>query len=181
MERANVSVYTYAYVHIYRGCARITEQTHIVDRQHPLSTSKKSTRIPWFISFPMSTFQPSYIKQEMRYGRLPESMSIYPYSEWLYAWREGKTIFLANKMHENVGADVTVVDMKKEKEKRAYDAEHSCIIWQCVTEHSEKIDVSAKQCCTIKFCVCLRKMPSETTILFKEAFGKEMFGDSTIR
>ncbi len=38
----------------YKGWPRITEQTRIADRQCPLSTSGKSTRIPWFISFPTS-------------------------------------------------------------------------------------------------------------------------------
>ncbi len=33
----------------------------------------------------------------------------------------------------------------------------------------------------IKFCVRLKKMPSETTTFLKEAFGKEMLGDSMIR
>ncbi len=42
---------------IYKGWPRITEQTRIVDRQCPLSTSGKSTRILWFISFPTSTHQ----------------------------------------------------------------------------------------------------------------------------
>ncbi len=61
-----------------------------------------------------------------------------------------------------------------------YDAEHSCIARQCVTEYSEKIDVSVEQRCAIKFCVCLKKTPSETTVLLKEAFGKETISDSTI-
>ncbi len=42
------------------------------------------------------------------------------------------------------------------------------------------MDVPVEQCGEIKFCVCLKKMPSETTTLLKEAFGKEMLGDSTI-
>ncbi len=40
--------------------------------------------------------------------------------------------------------------------------------------------MSVEQRSTIKFCVCLKKMLSETTTLLKEAFGKEMLGDSTI-
>ncbi len=58
----------------------------------------------------------------------------------------------------------TAVDAKKEK-KWAYDAEHSCIARQCVAEYSEKIDVFGKQCYAIKFCVHLKKTPSETTAL----------------
>ncbi len=38
-----------------------------------------------------------------------------------------------------------------------------------------------EQRCTIKFCVRLKKMPSETTALLKEAFGKESLGDPMIR
>ncbi len=38
----------------YKGWPRITEQTIIVDRQRPLSTSGKSTHISGFISFPTS-------------------------------------------------------------------------------------------------------------------------------
>ncbi len=45
----------------------------------------------------------------------------------------------------------------------------------------KKMYVFAQQCCAIKFCVHLKKMPSETTMLLKEAFGKETLGDSTIR
>ncbi len=41
--------------------------------------------------------------------------------------------------------------------------------------------VSAKQCCTIKFCVRLKKTSSETTALLKEAFEKETLGDLTIQ
>ncbi len=33
-----------------------------------------------------------------------------------------------------------------------------------------------EQRCTIKFCARLKKMPSETTALLKEAFGKELLG-----
>ncbi len=50
-----------------------------------------------------------------------------------------------------------IVDVKKEK-KRAYDAEHSCIVRQSIAEYSEKMDVSAEQCYAIKFCVRLKKM-----------------------
>ncbi len=57
-----------------------------------------------------------------------------------------------------------------------YNAEHSCIAKQCVAKHSDKIDVSAEQRCAIKFCVHLKKTPSETTALLKEALG-----DLTIR
>ncbi len=63
----------------------------------------------------------------------------------------------------------TAVDVKKEK-KRAYDAEHSCIGRQWVTEYLEKMDVSTEQCCVFKFCARLKKTSSETTILLKEAF-----------
>ncbi len=59
-----------------------------------------------------------------------------------------------------------------------YDAEHSCIARQCVAEYLEKMNVSAEQRCVIKFC---GQTLSETTTLLKEAFGKETFGDSTIR
>ncbi len=40
--------------------------------------------------------------------------------------------------------------------------------------------MSAEQRCAIKFGVLLKKTPSETTRLLKEAFRKEMLGDSTI-
>ncbi len=40
--------------YLYKGWRRITEQTHIADRQRSLSTSGKSTHISWFISFPTS-------------------------------------------------------------------------------------------------------------------------------
>ncbi len=42
------------------------------------------------------------------------------------------------------------------------------------------MDVSLEQCCAIKFCVCLKKTPSETTTLLKEAFRREVLGDLTI-
>ncbi len=61
-----------------------------------------------------------------------------------------------------------------------YDAEHSCIARQCVVEYLEKMNVSVEQRCVIKFCVCLKKTPGETTMLLKEEFGKETLGDSTI-
>ncbi len=70
--------------------------------------------------------------------------------------------------------------MKKERKKRACGTEHSCIARQCITEYSEKVDVSAKQRCAIKFCVHLNKTQSEMTKLLKDAFGREMFGDLTI-
>ncbi len=70
--------------------------------------------------------------------------------------------------------------MLKEKKKWAYDAEYSYITKQCVVEYSEKMDMSAEQHCMIKFCVHLKKIPSETTVLLKEAFGKGTLGDSTI-
>ncbi len=73
----------------------------------------------------------------------------------------------------------TAVDAKKDK-KRAYDIKHSCIARQCVAEYLEKINVSAEQHCVIEFCVLLKKTPSETTTLLKEAFGKKMLGDSTM-
>ncbi len=43
------------------------------------------------------------------------------------------------------------------------------------------MDVYVEQCCAIKFCVRFKKMLSETTALLKEAFGKEMLGDSMIQ
>ncbi len=43
------------------------------------------------------------------------------------------------------------------------------------------MDVSTEQHCAIKFCVCLKKTPSETTALLKEPFGKETLGDPKIR
>ncbi len=73
----------------------------------------------------------------------------------------------------------TAVDVKKKK--RAYDAEHMCIARQCIAEYLEKMDVSMEQRCTIKFCMCLKKIPCETTTLLKESFGKETLGDSMIR
>ncbi len=69
----------------------------------------------------------------------------------------------------------TAVDMKKEK-KRAYEAEHSCIARQCVAEYSERMDVSVRTTMrdqilyAIKFYARLKKTPSETTALLKEAF-----------
>ncbi len=74
----------------------------------------------------------------------------------------------------------TAVNVKNKK-KRSYDAEHSCIARQCVTEYSEKMGVSVEQRCTNKFCVSLKKMLSETTELLKEVFGKEMLCDLTIQ
>ncbi len=74
----------------------------------------------------------------------------------------------------------TAVDVKKEKK---VTARHKTL-WiprQCVTEYSEKMDVSEEQRCEIKFRVRLKKMPSETTVWLKEAFGKETLGDSMIR
>ncbi len=70
----------------------------------------------------------------------------------------------------------TAVDVKL-----AYNTEHSCIAGPRVAEYLEKMNVSVEQHCMIKFCVRLRKTQSETTTLLKEAFGKEMLGDSTIR
>ncbi len=107
-------------------------------------------------------------------------MFTYSYSEELRVWREGKTIFSADKTHENVEADV-YSSRREERKKRAYNAEHLCITRQCVAEYSEKMDVSAEQHCAIKFCVHLKKTSNETTVLLKEAFGMEMLGDSTIR
>ncbi len=72
----------------------------------------------------------------------------------------------------------TVVDVKKEKKQVYY---RTLVYHQCVPEYLEKMDVSGEQRCTIKFCACLKKTQSETTTLLKEAFGKEMLGDSTIR
>ncbi len=74
----------------------------------------------------------------------------------------------------------TAVDVRKEK-KRANNAEHLHFARQCVVEYSEKMDVSAEQHCVIKLCVHLKKIPIETITLLKEAFGKEMLSDSTIR
>ncbi len=74
----------------------------------------------------------------------------------------------------------TAVDVKKEK-KRAYDAEHSCITRPCVAEYSEKMDVYVEQRCVIKFCVRLKKTPSETTALLKEVSRKKMLGNLTIQ
>ncbi len=42
------------------------------------------------------------------------------------------------------------------------------------------MDVPAEQRCTLKFYVRLKKTPSETTTLLKEAFWKETLGDLTI-
>ncbi len=106
---------------------------------------------------------------------------MYSYGERLCAQREGKMIFSADKKHENVGADVYHSwREERKKEKREYDAEHSCSATH-VTEYLEKPDASAKQRCAIKFCVRLKKTPSETTTLLKKAFGKETIGDSKIR
>ncbi len=44
----------------------------------------------------------------------------------------------------------------------------------------KKMDVWAEQHCAIKFYERLKKMPSETTVLLKEAFGKETLDDSMI-
>ncbi len=56
----------------YRGWPRITEQTLIVDSQHPLSTSGKNTHILWFISFPTGACWLPYIEREARYSWLPK-------------------------------------------------------------------------------------------------------------
>ncbi len=53
-------------------------------------------------------------------------------------------IFLADKTHEKVGADVYSSQCEERKKKGAYNAEHSCITGQRVAEYSEKIDVSAE-------------------------------------
>ncbi len=66
----------------------------------------------------------------------------------------------------------TAVYVKKEK-KQAYDAEHLCITRQCIAENSEKMDLSEEQCCAIKFCARLKKTPSETTALLKNAFERK--------
>ncbi len=98
-------------------------------------------------------------------------MLTYPYGKQLCMWREGKNNFLG---------DVYSSRCEERKKKRVYDAEHSCIAKQCVAEYSEKMDVSVEQHCTIKCYVCSKKTLSETTVLLKEAFGKEPSGDSTI-
>ncbi len=67
-----------------------------------------------------------------------------------------------------------------EERKKAGVQCRTCVYRQCATEYSEKINKSVEQCCVIKFCVFLKKMPSEMTTLIKEAFGKKMLGDSTI-
>ncbi len=92
----------------------------------------------------------------------------------------GKTIYSADKTQENTGADV-YGSQCEERKKQAHDAEHSCIARQCVAEYLEKMNVSAEQRCVIKFCVHLKKSLSETTALLKEAFGKEMLSNLTIR
>ncbi len=100
----------------------------------------------------------------------------------MIVWVEkGKTIFSADKMHENMGPDVYSSRREERKKKRAYDAEHSCIARQYIAEYLEKMDVSAEQRYAIKFCVRLKKMPRETIALLKEEFGKKILGDSTIR
>ncbi len=75
--------------------------------------------------------------------------------------------------HENVGTDVYSIQHKGKK-KRAYNIEHSCI----TSVSLEKMNVSAEQLCTIRFCVRLKKTPSETIALLKEVFGKETLDDS---
>ncbi len=71
------------------------------------------------------------------------------------------------------------VDMKKDKKVSVW--RRTLVYRQCVAEYLEKMDASAEQHCTIKICVCLKKTPNETAALLKEAFGKEMLGDLTIR
>ncbi len=84
-------------------------------------------------------------------------------------------------MHKNLGADIYSSRCEERKKKRAYDVEHSCIATQCVTEYYEKMNVSAEQHCTIKFCAYLKKMSSEIIMLLKEAFRKETLGDWMIQ
>ncbi len=70
----------------------------------------------------------------------------------------------------------------RHEERKKVSVRHRTLVYhQCVTEYSEKMEVSAEQRYTIKFCVRLKKTMSETTALLKETFGKEMLGDSTIR
>ncbi len=59
----------------YKGWPKITEQTRIVDRQCPLSTSGKSTRISWFISFPMSARQHRSAEWWVRYRHVRSPLS----------------------------------------------------------------------------------------------------------
>ncbi len=42
------------------------------------------------------------------------------------------------------------------------------------------MNVFVEQRCVIKFCVRFKKRPSETTVLLKKAFGKEMLSNLTI-
>ncbi len=89
-----------------------------------------------------------------------------------------KMIFSDDKTLDNVGVDV----YSSWREEKKVSVRHRTLVnRQCVTEYLEKMDVSAEQCCVIKFCMRLKKIPSEILALLKEAFGKEMLGDSTIR
>ncbi len=73
----------------------------------------------------------------------------------------------------------TAVDMKKEKSECT--TQNTRVSPNSVSLNIQKNgDVSAEQRCTIKFCVRLKKKPSETRALLKEAFGKET-GDLTIQ
>ncbi len=73
----------------------------------------------------------------------------------------------------------TAVDMKKEN-KSVRTTRNTRVSLDSVSLNIWK-KWMCQQRCMIKFCVYLKKTPSETTALLKEAFGKEMSSDSTIR
>ncbi len=62
-----------------------------------------------------------------------------------------------------------------------HTTQNTSVLPDSVSLNIRKKWMCAEQYCVIKFCVHLKKMPSETTALLKEAFGKKTLGDSAIQ
>ncbi len=102
---------------IYRGWLRITEQTRTEDRQRPLSTSGENTRIPWFISFKWAHANHHMSNEKRDIAGYPKVYWHTPTGNDCAHREREKMIFLADKTHENIGADV--YNSCEERKKKA--------------------------------------------------------------
>ncbi len=83
----------------YKDWPRITEQTCIVGRQRPLSTSGKSTRILWFISLPTSARWGRSAKQWARFRHKCVRLFLGP------LWRNGKKKLTRKQLYSSSVTD----------------------------------------------------------------------------
>ncbi len=78
----------------YQGWPRITEQTCIADRQRPLSTSGKSTHIPWFISIPKNACGGQLAERRVKYRHVHKIIFRTFYGETTRKTYEKTTLFV---------------------------------------------------------------------------------------